>query len=252
MGKGSSILKGIGTFFIMVITMGVVKTCTKEMFRSSSKSSNEYRTTQTLYDKPTILQSNNKIKSKVSEVPEDWSTYTIDNNAFTISIPKSKLELRHDSDRYTKLLKENGFSCNTDVVVFQQIGLGKREKGSTDIYGRVMIAHYKGKVGDYLNSSETEPIDADLKKLFEEMVHNELGPYKLIRTPSYEWLYINDIRAVEIRYKREGNAGNTTSCTMYLLFNSSEMVKMIVSFHEEESNYWLPDMENIIMTFRWE
>ena len=33
---------------------------------------------------------------------------------------------------------------------------------------------------------------------------------------------------------------------------SSQMVKMIVSYREQERDIWLPDLINVIKTFRWE
>lgn len=248
MSKGSSAIKGIGSFILTIFVAAFAKTCTKEMF-NAHKSSYDYsiNQTNTSYQKTSILKSED-----VFEIPEGWTKYTIDNASFTISLPTEKLELRHDYDVYTKFLKENGYACNTDAVVFQQKGLADKEQEATEHYGRVMLTHFVGDAGDFMKASETEPLDANAKTTFWEMVKSELGPYKLIGEPSYEWLYINDIRAVEIRYRREGSNGNTsTRCAIYLLFNYDEMVKMIVSFREEERDYWLPDMENIIMTFKW-
>ncbi len=251
MAKISSIFKGIGSFVLAVFVYGFARTCTNEMFKSRHISSYDY-TLPNSNNNPSFQKSTANIANKVFDVPDDWSTYTINNESFSISIPTKKLELRHDYDIYTKFLKEKGYACNTDDVVFQQKGLANRSEGSTDHYGRVMIAHFLGEAGDFMRSSETEPIDAEAKATFMELVQNELGPYKLIGEPSYEWLYINDIRAVEIRYRREGGNGSTsTRCAMYLLFNYDEMVKMIVSFKEQERDYWLPDMENVIMTFKW-
>jgi hypothetical protein len=63
---------------------------------------------------------------------------------------------------------------------------------------------------------------------------------------------INTAKAIEIAYRRTGADQYTTACKMYLLFNTDEMVKAIVSYREQERDIWLPDLSNIIKTFRWE
>lgn len=179
-----------------------------------------------------------------------WTKYYIDNSAFSISVP-STVELRNDYDAYTQRLKDLGYTCNTDVVAFQQKGLSSNSKEALKHYCRVLIQHNVGNSGDFLNCDETEPIDEEARNVFHDLVISELGSFKLINEPTYKWIDINGIKAIEIKYRRNGSNGNTTSCTMYLLFNCDEMVKMIVSYREQERDLWLPDMENVIKTFKW-
>jgi hypothetical protein len=95
-------------------------------------------------------------------------------------------------------------------------------------------------------------LDSDARTELREIVENELGNYTIIGEPSYKWISINDKKAIEISYRRNGAKNNTTACRIYILFNSSQMVKMIVSYREQERDIWLPDLINVIKTFRWE
>lgn len=184
-------------------------------------------------------------------IPENWTKYAIGNNAFSVSVP-STVELRHEYDSYTCQLQDLGFACNSDRVVFQQKGLSRKKKDAYDHYCRIIILHTTGNAGDFPHSYETGYIDYETKSFLRDLVLSELGPmYKLLEEPDYEWICIGTINAVEIKYRRSGNEGNTTVCTMYLLFNYDEMVKMIVSYREQEKDIWLPDLDNVIRTFKW-
>lgn len=207
-----------------------------------------YEPTDSLYK-----QKENSVPVKILPsftVPENWIRYAIDNNAFSISVPNT-VELRHEYDSYTRQLQELGIACNSDIVVFQQKGLSRKEKDAYNHYCRIMILHITGNAGDFLHSYETEYIDHETKSFLKDLVVAELGPASLLDEPDYEWIRIGTINAIEIKYRRSGTKGNTTACTMYLLFNYDEMVKMMVSYREQEKDIWLPDLDNVIKTFKW-
>ena len=85
-----------------------------------------------------------------------------------------------------------------------------------------------------------------------DIVSAELAPdQEFVMSPLFKWIDVNGQKAIEIKYKRTGNKGDTTNCTMYLLFNYDELVKMIVAYRERESDLWASDMNKIIKTFRW-
>ena len=182
--------------------------------------------------------------------PKGLGYYAINDNAFSISVPPI-LELRHEYDGYTRQLQELGFVYNADVVIFQQKGLSHKEKDAYESYCRIIIQHTLGYAGDFLYSYETEYIDQETKSFLKDLVLSELGPYTLIDDPDYGWICIDSMNAIEIKYRRSGSNENTTACTMYLLFNYDEMVKMIVSYREQDQSTWLPDLDNVIKTFRW-
>lgn len=183
-------------------------------------------------------------------VPDSWTKYIIDNGAFSISVPNS-VELRNDYDEYTKLLKGIGIAYNSDAVIFQQKGLSAKLPNAYKLYCRIMIQHIVGNKGDFFPYNQTKRIDNETKDFFREIVDAELGSFSLLEEPTYKWIDINGSKAVEIKYRRSGTDDYTTACTLYLLFNDYEAVKMIVSYREQEKKLWLPDFENIIKTFKW-
>lgn len=185
------------------------------------------------------------------QAPESWTKYIIDNGAFSISVPNT-VELRNDYDEYTKLLKGIGIAYNSDAVVFQQKGLSAKSPDAYKQYCRIMIQHIVGNKGDFLLYNQTERIDNETKEFFREIVDAELGGFKALEEPTYKWIDINGTKAVEIKYRRGGTGNNTTACTLYLLFNDNEAVKLIVSYREKDKALWLPDFDNIVKTFKWE
>lgn len=185
------------------------------------------------------------------QVPKSWIKYYLANQAFSLSVPPI-VELRHDYDKYVKRLHEFGLACNTEDVVFQQKDLANNSPVALSRYCRIIIQYRKGEDGDFPLAGETFPLDSDVRAELREMVENELEPFKLIAEPSYKWISIEGAKAIEITYRRTGADKHTTACKMYLLFNGNEMVKTIVSYREQESEIWLPDLTNIIKTFRWE
>lgn len=186
-----------------------------------------------------------------NNVPDTWTRYYCANQAFSLSVPPI-VELRHDYDKYVKSIEKLGLSCNTEDIVFQQKDLSNNNSEALSRYCRVMIQYNKGNVGDFPSASETFPIDSDVKNELREVLVNEVKPFDLIGEPSYNWISIKDAKAIETTYRRTGAKNYTTACRMYILFNTYEMVKMIVSYREQESDIWLPDLPNIIYTFRWE
>ena len=185
------------------------------------------------------------------QVPNTWNKYYFADQSFSLSVPPT-VELRHEYDKYVKRLQNLGLSCNTEDVVFQQKDLANNSKEALSRYCRVMLQYHKGSVGDFPSADETFSLDSETRAELRGIVENELGLYKLIGEPSYKWISINNVKAIEIAYRRTGADKYTTACRMYLLFNTDEMVKAIVSYREQEKDIWLPDLSNIIKTFRWE
>lgn len=184
------------------------------------------------------------------QVPESWTKYIIDNGAFSISVPNT-VELRNDYDEYTKILKGIGIAYNSDAVVFQQKGLSARLPDAYKQYCRIMIQHIVGNKGDFLSYNQTERINNEAKEFFRGIVDAELGGFSALEEPTYRWIDISGTKAVEIKYRRSGTDNNTTACTLYLLFNDDEAVKMIVSYREKDKELWLPDFDDIVKTFKW-
>ena len=190
--------------------------------------------------------------AEIYSTPDGWTTYYVDNNSFTISVPPS-VELRSNNDQYVKRLRDLGVAVNTDNVIFQQKGLANSRSGMEDKhYCRIMIAHARCQPGDVYKRNETELIAGDLKSELLEMASAELAPGQIfLETPSVRWIDVNNAKAIEIKYRRSGNKGNTTRCYMYLFFNYDEFVKMIIAYREQEADLWDSDMKKLIYTFTW-
>lgn len=122
-------------------------------------------------------------------------------------------------------------------------------------YCRVLISHYSLSPDDEKGPRyyETEPIDADMRSFLREMAEAECNPpYDMIGDPTYKWIDINGIKALETKYRRHGfQQDYTTAVAIYLLFNYDEMAKIIVSYREQERDLWQADLDYIIQTFRW-
>lgn len=246
-GAWSSAKGYIFVAIFLTVIGGIVKTCAKTdtQYTESYEMDDSYNTR---INNKTSTHPPTKTLSTFSP-PESWDKYTI-NNAFSISVP-STVELRHEYDPYTRRLNELGFVCNSNNIVFQQKGLSNKDPEAYKHYCRIMIMHAVGNAGDFLHSYEAEHIDYEAKQFLKELVLSELGPNSLLGEPTFEWICIGTTKAIEIKYRRTGNDNNTTACTMYLLFNYDEMVKMIISYREQEKNIWLPDLNNVIKTFKW-
>lgn len=204
---------------------------------------------------------NEEVQTSVSEVPvkqltyytapHNWTSYSIGNDAFTLSIPPT-MELQKEYASSTRCLSSKKYASDLNFVIFQQRGLSRKNHRALQQYCRIIIQHVIGSDGDYLKSSETAVIDQETEAEFREMIDRELVSFHLLSGPQYRWIDINGTKAIEMDYTRNGVQGHTTACKIFLLFNNNEVVKMIVSYREQEKNLWSPDLDNVIRTFRWQ
>lgn len=214
-------------FFLLSALGTIMKTCTQASLEYSSAPSQELG----------------------SFVPNsEWRRYEIA-NSFSISIPQS-LELRHDYDDYTKLLKNNHLAISNADAVFQQSNLADLSPEAYNTYCRVLVEHYDFSPGEVERHNQTSYITAEDKKNFKEMVDAELGPYSYVDIPTFQWVDISGTKALEAKYRRTGDKGIVV-CRLYLLPNYNEMVKMITSYRESDESIWKSDLENVIRTFKW-
>ena len=227
-----SYIYGVLIFSVIIF---IIRTCSSLVHTSDNISNN-----------PTEQYSN-----ETFIIPNYWQKYTINNNAFSIYIPNT-VELKTEYDKYTTPLQNNGYKYTNDVAIFQQKGLSSSNPANIDEhYCRIMLQHIKGNYGDFLHSYETEIIDYEWRAILKEMVTSGLGIYTLLGEPTYRWIDINGIKAIETTYRRTGNNNNTTIGKIYLLFNNNECVKIIIAYRESEKELWCPDLDNVIETFKW-
>ncbi len=190
-------------------------------------------------------------------VPEDWETYEY--TPFKISVPPF-LEIRTESDNYTKFTKSLGLPVDNFDIVFQQKGLSEEPYAghADEHYMRVLINYYIDEYGTFLSAKDTECIDAYTRSLFESAVYDDMEQchqmgfdYQIIDGPNIKWVKLCDIYTVNTRYCRVGNNGNTTHVDIYWLYNNNEATRIVISYRETEPEAWKRDMDNIIKTFKW-
>lgn len=251
--KGS--WEGVKGFIYAAIILSILGLCIRgcmETQRNSTASNDNWQSMVSVENPPIASEKPKAVSAnKEFQVPDTWTKYYIANQAFSISVPPI-VELRHEYDNYVKKLQELGLSCNTEDIVFQQKDLANNSPEALSHYCRIMIQYSKENENDFPLSSETFPLDSETRAELRNIVEIELGIYQPIGEPLYKWVDINGTKAIEITYHRTGSKNYTTVCKMYLLFNADEMVKMIVSYREQESDIWLPDLANVIKTFKWE
>lgn len=205
-----------------------------------------------------IMKTCSQVVVESSEAPSEfigrfnpdsnWSNFEIA-NSFSISIPNT-MELRNEYDPYTRLLQNNSYVVSYFDAVFQQKNLSVLSTDAYDTYCRVLIQHYSFSPGEVEHHNQTSYITQDDKRNFREMVDAEIGPWNYVQAPTFQWIDISGIKALEAIYKRTGKNG-PVNCYLYLLPNYDEMVKMIVSYREKDADRWKVNLENIIRTFNW-
>lgn len=203
----------------------------------------------------TCTQAYRQEKSSHAEIvdifntPSDWYEYKID-EAMTISVPNS-LELRSDYDVYTQWISNNVGLLSSADAVFQQKNLSKMSDDAYQTYARILIQHYSFSPADVEHHYESPGLTTEDYRNLREMVDEEIKPYTYVDAPRWRWIDINGIKAIEGSYRRNGENG-PVKCKFYLLSNYDEMMKMIVSYRESDSNLWESDLENVIKTFKWD
>lgn len=203
----------------------------------------------------TCTQAYRQEKSSQAEIvevftaPSDWSEFNID-GAIKISVPNT-LELRKDYDDYTQWISNNIGVLSSADAVFQQKNLSEMSDDAYQTYARVLIQHYSFSPADVEHHYESPGLTAEDYRNLREMVDEEIKPYTYVDTPTWRWIDINGIKAIEGSYRRNGDNG-PVKCKFYLLSNFSEMAKIIITFREKDSRRWESDLNSIIRTFKWE
>ena len=181
--------------------------------------------------------------------PAEWSEYKIA-DAMTISVPNT-MELRKDYDDYTQWMSNNIGVLSSADAVFQQKNLSEMSDDAYQTYARVLIQHYSFSPADVEHHYESPRLTSEDYRNLREMVDEEIKPYTYIDTPTWRWIDINGTKAIEGSYRRNGENGSV-KCKIYLLSNYSEMVKIIITFREKDSQQWESDLNHVIQTFKWD
>ena len=213
---------------------------------SSSSSGKISYTSEPIIEDPVMTESD-------SSSPNGWITYK-GGTAFQITIPPT-VELRNENDAYSQSLKSLSLTHNDGNIVFQQEGLSRQEPEAYGRYCRIMIQYVSGSSGDFMKSTETEPLDYEWQGVFDDLVEGSIGPASnLMGGYSYDWTTINGAKCIKIDYRRTGNNFDTSIpvvCRIAIFQNNDEMVKLILSYREKEAPIWKEDFDKVFESFKW-
>ena len=188
----------------------------------------------------------------VYRIPKSWDKYYVGNDVFSICIPPC-VEYRKEYDPYTKeLRKQKIYRTTSNSLIFQPKGLGQNKEVAQKKYCRVMIMFAQGEEGNFPKPTEILHLDIELKSFLKEIVDEQLGGFVLAEDPTYQWVNVQGANGIRIKYQRQGLNNNKTNCLIYLFFNNDKIVEIVISYRESEQKIWLPDLDNIIRTFKWE
>ena len=183
-----------------------------------------------------------------------WTTFS-GKNAFVISIPPS-LELQKENDPYTQSLKAINYTTNDNLIIFQQRGLSQREEEAYKKYCRIMIQYLTGARGDFMKSTETDPLTYEWREIFDEIVDSAIGTAaRLMGNYTYKWVLVNGAYCIQIDYRRTGANYDTNIpviCRIAIFQNDNKMVKIIFAYRENEADLWRDDLNRVLNSFKWQ
>lgn len=186
------------------------------------------------------------------QTPASWRRYEFGNGACSIAFPGTvELYETYTPEELGVSSLEDQFRNKTDgeLAVFLCKGLADE---SYDDYCCATIVYVAGRSGDYLKTYETEDLDRAARSALRELVVEHLGAYRLLSEPTYRWIDIQGIKALEIKYRKSGEKDGSVAVAQYLLNNYSKLFRIEVACREQDKSSWSSDWNNVIRTFRWE
>lgn len=239
--KKKSVWKIIGIILLCFLILGTIGRILSAILISTQTDSHNSSTPAYNYYSPS------KTLGKYN-APSDWNNYKI-NNAFSISVPPT-LELRQDYDIYSQFIRDHFFTISNADAVFQQRDLKSMTKDALSNYCRIMASQYYLGADEVEHHYESPQLGSEDYNALRNIADSELGPWSYIKTPTYQWIDINETKAVDISYTREGAEGEVI-CHIYLFFNYDEMAKIITAYRKSDQSQWETDVNNVIRTFKW-
>lgn len=172
------------------------------------------------------------------------------NDMFTLSV-SDILELRKESDIYTRFLNDTLYYFANSDIVFQQKGLSNKETSALAKYCRIMIVTDYDESCPYPCSDEDEFSDTDIKGLI-DACKEELSPnMRFIQEPTYTIkTTTSGNKYILVHYIRSGDKGDVRVNICYF-FNYKYVVKAVFSYRISESNIWQSSIDSSINSFSW-
>ena len=174
-------------------------------------------------------------------------------NCFSIDVPES-LELRSDSDAYTKFQDSIGLH-QTAPIVFQPKGLGEMDTVALNSFCRILISGKWGNQGDFYYSNQNDIPEEALIRIQGELREicdiDKSDYFDYIFEPTFDWVDISpNCYAYRATYVREGLHGNVIT-KLYFLQNSHEALYISMSYRISLSEKWSNDLDFVIHSFEW-
>ena len=142
-------------------------------------------------------------------------------------------------------------------LVFQQKGLRTYSSGAFKKYGRVLLHTVDNPQGDYerLNFniySWTAADKQELNQIMKTTTLNDLNTigHKLIYWYPCKLEKINGMSCIHVKYKRQMGNNPVVLVHQYYFQNVDMMNILIISYRVNETNYWKPDFDRILSSFR--
>ena len=172
------------------------------------------------------------------------------NDMFSISV-SDKLELRQQSDAYTKILRDTLKYVSNAQIVFQQKGLSRCTEDAYNHYCRIMFQTYADETYSLPYSDEFTLAQNEIQELVDackdELAHGQ----EFVSSPTYTIEATdNGHKFLRINYMRTGDNGNVNVDICYFL-NYTQLVKGIFSYRVSEAHIWQMVLKDAMNSFTW-
>ena len=184
-----------------------------------------------------------------------WQRIYIANVGY-IDMPNT-MEIPNGS--YSRMMNHmyNRYELSSPELVFQQKGLSTYSSGAFKKYGRILLHTMDNPYGDYerLNFniySWSTAEKQELNQIMKNSTINDLNSigHKLIYWYPAKLEKINGMSCIHVKYKRQMGNNPVVLVHQYYFQNVDMMNILIISYRVNETNYWKPDFDRILSSFR--
>ncbi len=232
-----------------------------DYFNNSEQKDSKSNSTEIHSLKNFLAVSSYQSNVPVSDEYSNWTKFNI-KGIGSILIPPS-LELRKDGSVVALLandIKENyekvfNIGEIKSAIIFQPVGMNALKKEAINLYSRVLIDLDRGKSGDFYTNLELKNLTAsELSRINEVYKTSIIDMLSKIDSKLLEWTPIrvessNGAPYLKTEYLRQAGENHPVRVVIYAFHNSSEMIRISISYRETEKSFWKLDFEKIIRNF---